>query len=397
MEEVSLRVTVMSESETIIMSQRSRELQSKGIDIINLSVGEPDFPTPIHIKEAAKRAIDENYSYYSPVPGFPQLRKLIIEKLEKENGLSYTLDQIVVSNGAKHALYNAVLSMVNPGDEVIVPAPYWVSYIEIIKLAQGIPVIVDTTLLTNYKITPQQLEAALTPKTRALFLNSPSNPSGSVYSKAELEELAHVLEKFPRVMVISDEIYEHIIYNGKHVSIASFPWFKNRVVVINGVSKGYAMTGWRIGFIAGPNWVANACSKLQSQQTSGACAVAQMAAVAAFQGGLSSTLEMQKAFQNRRDMMLQMAREIDGINVNTPAGAFYLFPNVSAFFGKKDGDVIIQNVDQLSMYLLEKGHVACVSGRAFGSPENLRISYAASEEKLKEAMHRIKFALENLK
>lgn len=397
MEQVSQRVAAMSASETLVMSQKSRELQAQGFDIINLSVGEPDFATPDHIKEAAKRAVDDNYSYYSPVPGFPQLRKLIVEKLEKENGLSYTIDQVVVSNGAKHALINAIMSIVNPGDEVIIPAPYWVSYLEMVKLAEGKNVVIETTQEKDFKITPAQLEAAITPKTRAIILNSPSNPTGSMYSRAELEALANVLKKYPRVIVISDEIYEHIIYEGEHISIASFPGMIDRVIVINGVSKGYAMTGWRIGYVAGPKWVAQACNKLQGQQTSGACSVAQMAAVAAYSGGLDSTKEMCKAFKRRRDMMLQLAREINGVKVNTPPGAFYLFPDVSAFFGKKDGDVIIENADQLSMYLLEKGHVACVSGGAFGNPDNLRISYAASDEKLKEAMRRIKIALDNLK
>lgn len=397
MEQVSLRVAAMAESETMVMSQKSRELQAQGIDVINLSVGEPDFATPDHIKEAAKRAIDENYSYYSPVPGFPQLRKLIAEKLEKENGLTYSIDQIVVSNGAKHALMNAIMCIVNPGDEVIVPAPYWVSYLEMVKLAEGKNVIIEATQDQDFKITPTQLEAVITPATRAIFLNSPSNPTGSMYSKVELEALARVLEKNPRIMVISDEIYEHIIYEGEHVSIASFPWMKERVIVINGVSKGYAMTGWRIGYVAGPKWLAQACNKLQGQQTSGACSVAQMAATAAYAGGLGSTLEMQKAFKRRRDMMLQLAREIKGIKVNTPPGAFYLFPDVSSFFGKKDGEIIIKNAEELCMYLLEKGHVACVSGGAFGSPNNMRISYAASDEKLKEAMQRIKVALEKLK
>lgn len=396
MEGVSFRVSEMTESETIAMSQRSRELQSQGINVINLSVGEPDFATPDHIKEAAKRAVDENYSHYSPVPGFPQLRKAIAEKLQRDNGLDYAIDQIVVTNGAKQAIYNAVLCVVNPGDEVIVPAPYWVSYLEIIKLAQGRPVVVDGPAETQYKITPEQLEAALTPKTRLLFLNSPSNPTGSVYSKQELEALARVLEKHPRVMVLSDEIYEYILYEGEHVSMAAFSWMKERVMVINGFSKGFAMTGWRIGYVAAPVWVAKACAKLQGQQTSGACSIAQMAAVAAYTNGLEAPLAMRKAFLRRRDLMLELAGQIKGLVVQTPPGAFYLFPDVRSFFGKGDGSRIIENANDLSMYLLEKAHVACVSGNAFGSPGNLRISYAASDEQLKEAMKRMKQALENL-
>lgn len=397
MQEVSQRVANMAESETIVMSQKSRELQAKGIDVINLSVGEPDFSTPNHIKEAAKRAIDENYTYYTPVPGYLKLRTLIADKLLTENGLAYNTDQIVVTNGAKQAIYNAILSVVNPGDEVIVPAPYWVSYLEIIKLAGGKPVIVNTTLSENYKITPGQLKSAITSKTRVLFLNSPSNPSGSVYSKDELKSIAEVLLEYPQILVLSDEIYEHIIYDGEHVSIAIFPELKERVMVVNGVSKGYAMTGWRIGYVAAAVWIAQACNKLQSQQTSGACAIAQMAAVAAYEGGLASTIEMREAFQRRRNLMVKLALEMDGVKVNTPPGAFYLFPDVSAFFGKCYENSVIRNADDLSIYLLEKANVACVSGNAFGSPNNLRISYAASDEKLIEAMRRIKIAFNNLR
>ncbi len=397
MERVSKRIAALSESETMVMAQKSRELQAQGIDVINLSIGEPDFATPDNIKEAAKRAIDENYSYYSPVPGFPQLRKLIAEKLKNENGLDYSMEQIVVSNGAKHALVNAVLTLVDPGEEVIIPAPYWVSYLEMVKLAGGTNIIIETTQDDNFKITPRQLEKAITPKTRAVFINSPSNPTGSMYSGQELEAIARVIEKYPDIMIISDEIYEHITYGNEHVSIASFPWIKERVIVINGVSKGYAMTGWRIGFSAGPKWFAQACNKLQGQQTSGACSVAQMAAIAAYSGGLGSSYEMRSAFKRRRDMMLEMAKDIKGIKVNTPPGAFYLFPDISAFFGKKNGGSVINSADQLSIYLLENAHVACVSGGAFGSPNNLRISYAASDAKLKEAMIRIKAALEKLK
>ena len=397
MEQVSLRVAAMAESETLVMSQKSRELQAQGIDVINLSVGEPDFATPDHIKEAAKRAIDENYSYYTPVPGFPQLRKLIAEKLERENGLSYSFDQIIVSNGAKHSLMNAFFSILNPGDEAIIPAPYWVSYLEMVKLSEGKSVIIYTTQDNDFKITPEQLEAAITPSTRILLLNSPSNPTGSVYSHDELKAIAKVLEKYPRIMILSDEIYEYILYEGEHVSIASFPGMKERTIIINGVSKGFAMTGWRMGFMAAPKWVVKACDKLQGQQTSGSSSISQMAAIAAYSGGLNASMKMRDAFKYRRDMTLKLLKEIEGIKVNTPPGAFYLFPDVSYYFGKKSGNREINNADQLCMYLLEEGHVACVSGNAFGSPCNIRISYAAAEDKLIEAVKRIKTTLEKLK
>ena len=397
MEQVSLRVAAMAESETLVMSQKSRELQSQGIDVINLSVGEPDFATPDHIKDAAKRAIDENYSHYTPVPGYPQLRKLIAEKLERENGLTYTFDQILISNGAKHSLMNVFYSILNPGDEVIIPAPYWVSYLEMVKLAEGKNVVINTTQDNDFKITPEQLEAAITPATRIFMINSPSNPTGSVYSQKELEAIVKVLEKYPDIMVLSDEIYEYILYEGQHVSIASFPGMQDRTIIINGVSKGFAMTGWRIGFMAAPKWLAKACDKLQGQQTSCTSAVSQMAAIAAYSGGLSESLKMRDAFKIRRDLTLKLLKEIEGVKVNTPPGAFYLFPDLSCYFGKKFGDREINNADQLCMYLLEDGHVACVSGAAFGSPNNLRISYAAADEKLIEAVRRIKTALGKLK
>ena len=397
MEQVSLRVAAMAESETLVMSQKSRELQSQGIDVINLSVGEPDFATPDHIKDAAKRAIDENYSHYTPVPGYPQLRKLIAEKLERENGLSYTFDQILISNGAKHSLMNVFYSVINAGDEVIIPAPYWVSYLEMVKLAEGKNVVINTTQENDFKITPGQLEAAITPATRIFMINSPSNPTGSVYSQKELEAIVKVLEKYPNIMVLSDEIYEYILYEGEHVSIASFPGMKDRTIIINGVSKGFAMTGWRIGFMAAPKWLAKACDKLQGQQTSCTSAVSQMAAIAAYSGGLDESLKMRDAFKIRRDLTLKLLKEIEGVKVNTPPGAFYLFPDLSYYFGKKFGEREINNADQLCMYLLEEGHVACVSGAAFGSPNNLRISYAAADEKLIEAVGRIKTALGKLK
>lgn len=397
MESISYRVAAMSESETLVMSQKSRELQAQGIDVINLSVGEPDFATPDHIKEAAKKAIDENYSYYTPVPGYLQLRKLIAEKLEKENGLTYSFDQIVVSNGAKHSLMNVIFSLINPNDEVIVPAPYWVSYLEMIKLAEGKSVVINTTGESDYKITAAQLEAAITPSTKALMLNSPSNPSGSVYSREEFGALVEVLNKYPNIWIISDEIYEHINYDGSHVSIASFPEMKERTIIINGVSKGFAMTGWRLGFMAAPKHISKACEKLQGQQTSGSCSISQMAAIAAYSGGLDATIKMREAFRRRRDLILSLVKEIEGLKVNTPPGAFYVFPECNYYFGKKFNGKTIENADQLAMYLLEEGHVATVSGNAFGSPNNIRISYAASDEKITEALKRLKIAFGNLK
>lgn len=397
MEDISSRIAAMSESETLVMSQKSRELQAQGIDVINLSVGEPDFATPEHIKEAAKKAIDENYSHYTPVPGYPQLRKLIAEKLERENGLAYSFDQIVVSNGAKHSLMNAIFTLVNPGNEVIVPAPYWVSYLEMVKLAEGKSIVINTSGESDYKITAAQLEEVITPSVKVLMLNSPCNPSGSVYSQKEYASLVEVLKKYPDIWVISDEIYEYINFEGKHCSIANFPEMKDRTVIINGVSKGFAMTGWRLGFMAAPKHIAKACEKLQGQQTSGSCSISQMAAIAAYSGGLDAPNKMREAFHRRRDLILKLIKEIDGIKVNTPPGAFYIFPEITHFLGKKFNGKTIENADQLAMYLLEEGHVASVSGAAFGSPDNIRFSYAASDEKIIEAMKRVKNALNNLK
>jgi len=397
MEDISDRIAAMSESETLVMSQKSRELQAKGIDVINLSVGEPDFATPDHIKEAAKKAIDENYSHYTPVPGYPQLRKLIAEKLKRENDLSYSFDQIVVSNGAKHSLMNAIFALVNPGNEVIVPAPYWVSYLEMIKLAEGKSVVINTFGDSDYKITATQLEAVITPATKVLMLNSPCNPSGSVYSHKEYASLVEILKKYPNIWVISDEIYEYINFEGQHCSIANFPEMKDRTVIINGVSKGFAMTGWRMGFMAAPKHIAKSCEKLQGQQTSGSCSISQMAAIAAYSGGLEEPVKMREAFHRRRDLILKLIKEIDGIKVNTPPGAFYIFPDISHYLGKKFNGNPIENADQLAMYLLEEGHVASVSGGAFGSPDNIRFSYATSDEKIIEAMKRVKIALNNLK
>ena len=397
MNQLSNRLNSLSPSATLAMSQKSSELKAQGVDVINLSVGEPDFNTPDHIKEAAKKAIDENYSRYSPVAGYPALRNAIVEKLKKENGLEYTAAQISCANGAKQSVCNTVMALVNPGDEVIVPAPYWVSYPEMVKLAEGVPVIVRAGIEQDFKITPAQLEAAITPKTRALILCSPSNPTGSVYSKEELAGLAEVLARHERVIVIADEIYEHINYIGKHESIAQFAAIKDRVVIVNGVSKAYAMTGWRIGFIAAPEWIVKGVNKLQGQYTSGPCSVSQKAAEAAYTGTQEPVEEMRKAFERRRDLIVKLAKDIPGFEVNIPQGAFYLFPKCDSFFGKKDGDRVIRNAEDLAMYLLEVGHVACVGGTSFGSPECIRMSYATSDENIVEAMRRIKETLAHLK
>ncbi|MCQ2224214.1 MAG: pyridoxal phosphate-dependent aminotransferase [Paludibacteraceae bacterium] len=398
MDQVSARLAALSPSETLAMSQKSQELKAQGIDVINLSVGEPDFTTPKHIKAAAQKAIDDNFSFYSPVPGYMPLRKAIAEKLKKENGLEFDPSQIVCSNGAKQAVCNAIMCLVGPGDEVIIPAPYWVSYVEMVKLAEGTNVIVEAGLDQNFKITPSQLEAAITPKTKLIILCSPSNPTGSVYSKEELKGLAAVLAKHPQVYILADEIYEHINYVGKHESIAQFPEVKDRVIIINGVSKGYAMTGWRLGWLAAPKWIAAACNKLQGQYTSGPCSIAQKAAEAAYTGDQSCVETMRQAFERRRDLVVKMASEIEGFKVNKPDGAFYVFPECSSYFGKKTpkGDVINNSAD-LAMYLLTEGHVACVGGNAFGSPKCIRMSYATSEENLIEAFKRIKNALDILK
>jgi len=397
MSQVSERLASLSPSETLAMSQKSNELKAQGIDVINLSVGEPDFFTPDHIKDAAKKAIDDNFSFYSPVPGYMDLRKAIVDKLKRENNLEYTADQIVVSNGAKQSVCNVLLCVVGPGDEVIVPAPYWVSYVEMVKLAEGTNVVVPAGIEQDFKITASQLEAAITPKTKAIILCSPSNPTGSVYSKEELKALADVLAKYPNITIIADEIYEHINYVGKHESIAQFESVKDRVVVVNGVSKAYAMTGWRIGFIAAPLWIAKACNKLQGQYTSGPSSLAQKAAVAAFNGDQTCVKEMRSAFLRRRELVFNLTKEIPGVKVNMPEGAFYLFPEMSSYFGKKAGDRVISDSADLAMYLLEVGHVATVGGAAFGAPECLRFSYATSDENLVEAIKRIKAALAELK
>ena len=396
MNKLSNRVNRLAASATLAMSQKSQELKAQGVDVINMSVGEPDFNTPDHIKEAAKQAVDDNFSRYSPVPGYPALRNAIVTKLKNENDLEYTAAQISCANGAKQSVCNVILALVNAGEEVIVPAPYWVSYPEMVKLAEGVPVVVTAGIEQDFKITPAQLEAAITPKTKALILCSPSNPTGSVYSKEELQGLAEVLAKYPQVYVISDEIYEHINYIGKHESIAQFPEMKERTIIVNGVSKAYAMTGWRIGFIAGPEWIVKGVNKLQGQYTSGPCSVSQKAAEAAYTGTQEPVEEMRKAFERRRDLIVKLAKEVPGFEVNVPQGAFYLFPKCSSFFGKKVGDKVIANSDDLAMYLLEEGHVACVGGASFGAPECIRMSYATSDENIEEAIRRIKEALAKL-
>lgn len=397
MNELSNRLNRLSPSATLAMSQKSGELKAQGIDIINMSVGEPDFNTPDHIKAAAVKAVEENWSRYSPVAGYPALREAIAAKLKNENGLEYSPAQISCSNGAKQSVCNAVMAIVNSGDEVIIPAPYWVSYPEMVKLAGGTPIIVEAGIEQDFKITPEQLEAAITPATRALILCSPSNPTGSVYSREELERLAGVLARHERVIVLADEIYEHINYIGRHESIAQFPGMSERTVVINGVSKAYAMTGWRIGFIAAPEWIVKGCNKLQGQYTSGPCSVSQKAAEAAYTGSQQCVEDMRRAFERRRDLIVRLAKEIPGLEVNVPQGAFYLFPKCSAYFGKRDGDRVINDSMDFAMYLLEVGHVATVGGAAFGSPECFRMSYATSDENIVEALRRIKECLARLK
>ncbi|MDR0864751.1 MAG: pyridoxal phosphate-dependent aminotransferase [Candidatus Symbiothrix sp.] len=393
MPQVSKRLAALSPSETLAMSQKSNELKAQGIDVINLSVGEPDFFTPDFIKEAAKKAIDENYSFYSPVPGYLSLQKAIAGKLKRENNLDYAPGQIVCSNGAKQSVCNVLLSIIGPGDEVIVPAPYWVSYVEMVKLAEGANVIVTAGIEQDFKITPAQLEAAITPKTKALILCSPSNPTGSVYSKEELKGLADVLANYPDIIILSDEIYEHINYVGKHESIAQFENIRERVVIINGVSKGYAMTGWRLGWIAAPQWIAAACNKLQGQYTSGPNSIAQKAAEAAYNGPQDCVETMRQAFERRCNLMVELGRDIPGFKVNQPQGAFYLFPDCSYYIGKSFNGKKIANSAELAMYLLEEAHVAAVGGMAFGAPNCIRFSYATSDEQLVEAMKRVKKAL----
>ncbi|MCX6321338.1 MAG: pyridoxal phosphate-dependent aminotransferase [Bacteroidia bacterium] len=397
MEYLSDRIKSLSVSQTLAMDQKSRELKAKGIDIISLSLGEPDFNTPDYIKEAAKKAIDDNYSKYPPVPGYNDLREAISKKFKEENGLNYSPDQIIVSAGGKHSLINVILSMINPGDEVIILAPYWVSYYDQIILAGGTPVVVEAKLENDFKIRPDQLEAAITSKTRLITFNSPSNPTGMVYDRNEMEKIARVVEKHEGLFIISDEIYEHIIFSGEHVSMASFDFIYDRVITVNGVSKGYAMTGWRIGYIGAPLWIAKACNKLQGQFTSGVCSIAQRAALAAIQGTDDSRKMMKEAFLRRRDLICGLLKDVKGLKVIVPQGAFYVMPDISYYFGKSDGETKIGNSDDLALYLLDKAQVATVGGDAFGAPDCLRISYATSDDLLVEAVKRIKGALERLK
>lgn len=396
MSHISDRVTNLSPSQTLAMSQKSSELKAQGVDVINLSVGEPDFNTPHHIKEAAKKAIDDNFTFYTPVAGYMSLRKAIARNLLEVNGVEYAPEQIVVGGGAKQALCNAVLSIVNPGDEVIIPTPAWVSYVEMVKLAEGKNVLVPAGIEQDFKITPAQLEAAITPRTTLIIICSPSNPTGSVYTKEELQGLVNVLKNHPQITIIADEIYQHINFTGSFTSLGAFPEIADRVVVVNGVSKAYAMTGWRIGFIAAPLPIAKAVTKLQSQYTSNPSSIAQKAAEAAYTGSQECVEEMRQAFERRRDLVVSLAKEIPGIEVNVPQGAFYLFPKVSAYFGKKFGDRVIANDTDLAMYLLEEGHVATVAGEAFCLPGYIRLSYATSDDNIREAMRRIADALKKL-
>lgn len=397
MGKLSNRVNQISESQTIAMARKSRELKAKGVDIISLSLGEPDFSTPQIIKDAAKKAIDDNFSYYTHVSGYVELREAICAKFKRDNGLDYTADEIVVSTGAKQSIANAVLCLVNPGDEVIIPAPFWVSYLEILKLAEGKAVILDTTIETDFKISPEQLEKAITPKTKLIMLSTPCNPTGTVYGKSELKALAEVIVKYPDLYIISDEIYEHINFIGGHESFAQFDFIKDRVITINGVSKGFAMTGWRGGIMAAPKWIAQACDKMQGQFTSATCSITQKAMHKAMELDYPTYIQpMRDAFLKRRDLVLKLMNEIPGLKTNTPQGAFYVYPEVSFYFGKKYKDYTIQNATDLSLFLLDEGHLALVPGAAFGEDRYIRFSYATSEEKLTEALKRMKEALAKL-
>lgn len=397
MAQLSDRLNRLAPSATLAMSQKSSEMKAQGVDVINMSVGEPDFMTPEPIKEAGKKAIDDNFSKYSPVPGYPALRNAISKKLKAENGLDYAASEIIVGTGGKQGVCNAIMALVNPSDEVIVPAPYWVSYPQMVKLAGGNPVIISAGIEQDFKITAAQLEASITPKTKMIILCSPSNPTGSVYTKAELDELAKVVISHEDVFVLSDEIYEHINYIGKHASIAACPNMKERTIICNGVSKAYAMTGWRLGWVAAPEWIVKGLNKLQGQYTSGTSSVSQMAALAAYEGDQQYVEDFRKTFQRRRDLIVNLAKGIPGLEVNIPQGAFYLFPKCSSFFGKSNGKYTINNSTDLAMYLLEEGHVATVGGDDFGSPDCFRMSYATSDDNIKEALQRIKDALSKLK
>ncbi len=398
MKNVSNRLNRLSESATLAMARMSRELQAKGIDVIALSLGEPDFNTPEFIKEAGKKAIDDNFSHYTPVPGLTELRSSISAKFKRDNNLEYKPEQIVTSTGAKQSLANVCLSLLNPGDEVLLPCPYWVSYSEIIKLAEGTPIEIPSSIDSDFKVTADDLERAITSKTKMLMFSSPCNPSGTVYTQEELEDIAKMLEKYPEIFVVSDEIYEHINFTEKHFSIGSISSMYDRTITVNGVSKGFAMTGWRVGFIGAPLWIAKACNKIQGQVTSATCAIAQKATERAMLAEpKSATKEMKETFLKRRNMLVNELKNIKGIKCNIPNGAFYVFPEISYFFGKSYAETLIKNANDLCMYLLNNAHVACVAGDAFGNPECIRISYAASELKLIEAMKRIKKYLELLK
>jgi aspartate aminotransferase len=397
MEYLSDRIKTLSASATLAMAQKSRELKAKGLDIISLSLGEPDFNTPDYIKEAAKKAIDDNYSKYPPVPGYNDLREAISKKFKEENGIDYAANQIVVSAGGKHSIINVLLSIINPGDEVIILAPYWVSYYDQILLAGGKPVIVEASIENDFKISSEQLEVVITPKTRLIIFNSPSNPTGMVYTREEMEDIARVVQKHEGLFILSDEIYEHILFRGEHVSMASFDFIYDRVITVNGVSKGYAMTGWRIGYIGAPVWIAKAVDKLQGQFTSGVCSIAQRAALAAIQGKDNSKQVMRDAFLRRRDLICRLLKDIKGIKVRIPQGAFYVMPDISHYLGKSDGETEIKTSDDLALYLLDKALVAVVGGNAFGVSNCIRISYATSDDLITEAVKRIKAALEKLK
>ena len=398
MEQISKRLSALAASQTLAMSQKSNELKAAGKDVINLSIGEPDFNTPDYVKEAAKKAIDDNFSFYSPVGGYKDLLEAICAKLKRENNLTYKTSQIVVSAGAKHALSNVFLSLLNPGDEVLIPTPYWVSYPEMVKLAEAKPVFVPTTIKSGFKVTAAEVEKMITSKTRMFVFSSPSNPCGAVYTKEELADLANLFAKNPQIFIVADEIYEHINFVGAHQSIAQFEELKDQVVIVNGVSKAYAMTGWRIGYVAAPEWIAKACTKLQGQVTSGVCSVAQKAAVAALNGGLDYPKQMTAAYRRRRDMFIAELSKIKGLNIHIPDGAFYIFAEVTNFLGKKAPDgTVIKKSGELAMYLLTEGLVAAVSGEGFGNPECIRFSFATSDELLKIAAERIKVALEKLK
>ena len=396
MQQVSNRLKQLSESATLAMARMSRELKAQGHNVIALSLGEPDFDTPKFIKESAKNAIDNNYSHYTPVPGLLELREAITKKLKRDNKLDYSPDQIVVSTGAKQSIANVCLSLLNSGDEVILPAPYWVSYYELVKLGEATPIVVKSSIDNDFKMSPQDLENAITPNTKMIIFSSPCNPSGTVYSQQELEELAKVLENYPKIYVVSDEIYELINFGVKHFSIARIDSIRDRVITVNGVSKGFAMTGWRVGYIAAPQWIASACNKIQGQVTSATCAIAQKATETAMLASPSEVEHMRIAFHKRRDLMLEMLSEIPGIRTNQPDGAFYIFPDISHYFGKRDGEKTISNSSDFCMYILNDAHVALVAGEAFGSPNCVRISYAASEENLIEAVKRMKKSLAKL-